>query len=425
MGERARAELRACGQTVRGQADGTVRLTLQEVQVARFVAEGLSNADVAARLFLSRAPSTSTCETSSRSSGSAPDRARRTRDGRPPLRTLRFDRSAPPAAPGTVGSHTGPEEHEISESHEDGLHVVVGASGGTGSAVVRELHAAGRRVRAINRSGRTAAPPGVEAVAADATDAAQMRRACAGAAVVYNCVNPPFARWRTVPGRGGRRARRRVGRGRGPGVRGRHLVYGRVTGPMTEDTPVRPVSGKGVLRAWLADRVLAAHHRGDVRAVVGRAGELFGPGVESVLARNLFAAALGGRNARWFGRLDQPLTPMFIDDFALGLITLAEQADAHGAVWHVPHPDPLSGRALVDMIFAAAGTPAPVTPLGTTAVRALGLVSSLARAGAEMVYQFEMPFVVDGSRFLRAFGAKTTPVDEAVAITLNWYRTNR
>ena len=29
------------------------------------------------------------------------------------------------------------------------------------------------------------------------------------------------------------------------------------------------------------------------------------------------------------------------------------------------------------------------------------------------------------SRFLRAFGAKTTPVDEAVAITLNWYRTNR
>ena len=40
-----------------------------------------------------------------------------------------------------------------------------------------------------------------------------------------------------------------------------------------------------------------------------------------------------------------------------------------------------------------------------------------------MVYQFEMPFVVDGSRFLRVFGAKTTPVEDAVAITLDWYRT--
>ncbi len=80
----------------------------------------------------------------------------------------------------------------VNESYEEGLHVVVGASGGTGSAVVRELHAAGRRGRAITRSGRMPVPPGVEVVGADATDAARMREACAGAAVVYNCVNPSF-----------------------------------------------------------------------------------------------------------------------------------------------------------------------------------------------------------------------------------------
>ncbi len=54
--DRAHAELRACGQTVRRRgAGGPVgQLTPQEVQVARFVSRGLTNADVAAQLFLSR-----------------------------------------------------------------------------------------------------------------------------------------------------------------------------------------------------------------------------------------------------------------------------------------------------------------------------------------------------------------------------------
>ncbi len=48
-------------------------------------------------------------------------------------------------------------------SDADGLHVVIGASGGTGGALVRELVRRGRRVRAVNRSGRMTLPPGVEA----------------------------------------------------------------------------------------------------------------------------------------------------------------------------------------------------------------------------------------------------------------------
>ena len=121
-----------------------------------------------------------------------------------------------------------------------------------------------------------------------------------------------------------------------------------------------------MLRAWLAERVLAAHHRGDVRAVIGRGGELFGPGVESFLGRNLFAAALRGRTARWLGRLAQPLTPLLVDDdFARGLITLGERAEAHGRVWHVPLPGPVTGHEFVETIFREAGTRARVSAHGS------------------------------------------------------------
>jgi ATP/maltotriose-dependent transcriptional regulator MalT len=52
--ERARVELRASGQTARRRvADTRDQLTEQELQVAHFVAQGLSNREVAAQLFLS------------------------------------------------------------------------------------------------------------------------------------------------------------------------------------------------------------------------------------------------------------------------------------------------------------------------------------------------------------------------------------
>jgi DNA-binding CsgD family transcriptional regulator len=52
--ERARVELRASGQTARRRVAATRdRLTEQELQIAHFVTQGLSNRDVAAQLFLS------------------------------------------------------------------------------------------------------------------------------------------------------------------------------------------------------------------------------------------------------------------------------------------------------------------------------------------------------------------------------------
>lgn len=301
-------------------------------------------------------------------------------------------------------------------------HVVVGASGGIGRAVCAELVRRNLPVRAITRSGTPVT--GAQAVAADATDPAAMRDACRDAAAVYHCVNPPLALWRAAFPAATRALLAAAG------AAGARLVfaddtwmYGRVDAPMREDTPAAPVSGKGVLRAWLAEMVLAAHARGDVETVIGRAPELWGPGVESLLAAGIFASAAEGRTARWPGDPDLPMTAGYTPDVGAALVELAlAPPSAAGRVWHTPVPPPITGRAFVERVFAAAGHPPRLGRITPAMVAGLRLLSPVVREGAELLYQFEQPFLVDDSAFRAAFATRATDWDEGIAATLAWYR---
>ena len=79
-----------------------------------------------------------------------------------------------------------------------GYHVVLGATGGAGRALVAELARQGRRVRAVGRRASEPWPKGVEAVTADILQSDEVRKACRDAAVVYHAANVPYAQWQQV-----------------------------------------------------------------------------------------------------------------------------------------------------------------------------------------------------------------------------------
>jgi len=55
--------------------------------------------------------------------------------------------------------------------------------------------------------------------------------------------------------------------------------------------------------------------------------------------------------------------------------------------------------------------------------KALGLFWPVAREGAEVVYQFERPFVVDSGKYASAFGGSgATPYREGIRRTVDWHR---
>jgi len=171
--------------------------------------------------------------------------------------------------------------------------------------------------------------------------------------------------------------------------------------------------------------LLAAAEAGRVRVAIGRASDFFGAGVTqgSTLGERVFGNALAGRRAGFIGDPDLPHTYSYVPDSAAGLATLGTDPGAAGQVWHLPGPPTVTTRALLDLVAAQVGHPVGVRPVPRLAVRALALASPLMRGLAEMSYQFDHPFILDTSKYQSAFGAAGTPLADAVAVTLAWYRT--
>jgi nucleoside-diphosphate-sugar epimerase len=120
--------------------------------------------------------------------------------------------------------------------------VVFGASGGVGSALVRELLSWGRRVRAVSHSGRGSFPKEAEVVRADATDTATVREVSRGAAVVYHTVNVPYLHWQEkLPLVMSAIIEVAADAGAKLIYADNLYMYGMVDGPMTEETPLGEV----------------------------------------------------------------------------------------------------------------------------------------------------------------------------------------
>ncbi len=306
------------------------------------------------------------------------------------------------------------------------LHVVLGAGGGIGRALVHELARRGHKVRAVHRdAGRRELPPGVEAMAVDIATAEGAGAACAGAGVVHHCAQPAYHRWAqefpvmndaVLAGAAAAEAKL---------VFADNLyMYAPPDGPLTEDAPQRPTSRKGAVRLALADRLLDAHRAGTLRVTIGRASDYYGPGATASSAgETVFAAVLAGKTVRWPGKVDVPRTLHHVDDVARGLITLAERDEADGRAWILPAAPALTPREFVERVGAAARRPTRISSTSRAALRLVGLVNTAAGQLPDIWYQFDRPWVADDGQFQRAFGPQPpSGYDEGIAATVDWYR---
>jgi len=306
---------------------------------------------------------------------------------------------------------------------EGRLHVVFGA-GQVGRALIDRLAGLGLPVRVVSRSQPAALLDGVDWRGADATDPDAAADAASGASVVYQCLNAPYTDWpkRFPPLQQGVMAAAER--------HGALLVtlenvyrYGPTNGTaMTEDLPLAATTVKGRTRAAMTRELLEAADAGRVRIAIGRASDFFGAGAtESSLGERVFGNAVAGKRADFIGNPDLPHTYSYIPDIAAGLAMLGTDERAAGGVWHLPGPETVTTRALLELVAGDVGHSVGVRSLPKLAVRALGLFNPTIRELVELSYEFEQPFVLDTTKFQSTFGTEGRP-PTAITATVAWYR---
>ena len=304
------------------------------------------------------------------------------------------------------------------------LHVVLGATGGIGFALVEELVERGHRVRAVSRSGR--APAGAEGFEADISSVAGAKAAASGGVVVYHAAQPEYTRWaEEFPAM-------TEAITEGAATVGAKLVFAdnlymygpESQQPLTEETPQKAAGKKGKVRIRMAEMLLEAHRAERLRVAIGRASDYYGPGGTGTIAGDtVFGAALAGKTVRWPGSLDTPHQFNYLPARARALATLGERDEADGEVWHLPAAEPIKARRFLDLVSSETGKPVKASPTPRFMIRAIGLFSPFVRELAETTYQFEKPFYADASKYEKAFGPFTaTAHEEAVRQTVAWFR---
>lgn len=303
----------------------------------------------------------------------------------------------------------------------DRTHVVLGGNGVAGSETIAALVRQGIPVASASR--HPALKPGVPGIEADLLDPQSAHRALAGHEVAYCTVGLPYsaslwaAQWPVLLANVIDAAI----------AHGTHLVYldnvyayGEVEGPMTEQTPIRPVSAKGRVRSAALATIERARVERGLRCTIGRSADFYGPGASTSVVNGMLVEPFArGKPGTWLYDAHQPHSLTYTPDIGAALAILGTDPRAEGDSWHLPTAPARTGQEYAALLT---GSDARVKVMSAGMVRFGGLFNRAARETVEMGYQFAKPYVFDSSRFETEFGLSPTPVEAGLRATLDAVR---
>jgi nucleoside-diphosphate-sugar epimerase len=301
------------------------------------------------------------------------------------------------------------------------MHTILGAGGVIGTELLKELAHTGQPVRLVSRDARLV-QGAAEAVRADLSNLDQTMRAVSGSAVVYLLVGLKYdvrlwrELWPPIMSNAIEACKRA----------GAKLIffdnvymYGKVSGPMTEQTPFNPCSSKGEIRARIATTLINEFKAGTLTAMIARSADFYGPGAATSVASVLVFDKLAKRaTPSWLVDDSVPHSFTYTPDAGKSLALLAHSDSAWNQTWHVPTAsNPPTGKDFIRMAARELGAEPRYRVLGRPMIKIAGFFNSDVREIYEMLYQNDSEYLFDSTKFSMAFGIQPTAYAEGIRTT--------
>ena len=301
------------------------------------------------------------------------------------------------------------------------IHTILGAGGAVADALTRELLQHRLPVRLVSR--HPAPRTDVTCLAADLTDPAQALQAVTGSAVVYLCVGLKydFRIWRRDWPRIINNTIAACERTQAKLIFFDNVyMYGRVEGPMTEETPYDPSSRKGDLRARLATQIMSEVRKGNITAIIARAADFYGPGTgkTSIPDVLVFQRLLKGQRPQWLINAATLHSLTYVPDTARALVLLGTDTNSWNQVWHLPTAAPaITGEAFIKEAARILGKQPSCQLLPAWMIRLGGLFDRTTAELYEMLYQYAYDYQFDSTKFEKAYNFTPTSYEEGIKTT--------
>jgi len=300
------------------------------------------------------------------------------------------------------------------------MQTILGAGGAIGVELAKALIQYTDLIRLVSRN-PVRVNPSDELFQADLTNKEEVRQAVKGSSVVYLTVGFAYSAkmWQEVWPRTIRNA---IDACKEHGAKlvffdNIYMYDEHYLDRMDENTPVKPPSKKGKIRADIASVVMDEVQSGALTALIARAADFYGPGIrdKSVLTETVFKNLAQGKKAFWLGNVHQPHSFTYTPDAGKATALLGNTPEAYNQVWHLPTaPDPMTGKEWVDAIAEVMGVKPKMMVAPNMMIKFMGLFSPFMKEMGEMMYQYNKSYKFDSSKFVAHFNLKPTPYRQGI-----------